>query len=133
MCFYPDFVTIQDLSTGQVKVIGREQAGLYLIPHPSSSTDSTTSQAYSHLFHDGSSSSQTVLWHKRLGHTSSNVLARTLNIPVTQCSNDVHNCTICPLAKQPRLPFPNSSTMSSSPFQLIHIDVWGPFHTPTYN
>ena len=36
VCFYPDFVTIQDLSSGQVKVIGREQAGLYLIPHSSS-------------------------------------------------------------------------------------------------
>ena len=36
VCFYPDFVTTQDLSSGQVKVIGREQAGLYLIPHSSS-------------------------------------------------------------------------------------------------
>ncbi|XP_069146882.1 uncharacterized protein [Solanum lycopersicum] len=80
-----------DLSRGRVKVIGREQAGLYLIPHPSSSTDCTTSQACSHLVHDGLSSSQTVLWHQRLGHTSSNVLARTLNLPVTQCSNEVHN------------------------------------------
>ncbi|XP_069152699.1 uncharacterized protein [Solanum lycopersicum] len=123
VCLYLNFVTIQDLSSGQVKEIGREQAGLYLIPHPSSSTDSTTSQAHSHLVHDGSSDSQTVLWHQRLDHTSSNVLARTLNLPVTQCSKEVHNFTICPLAKQPRLPFTNSSTISSSLFQLIHIDV----------
>ena len=36
VCLYLNFVTIQDLSSGQVKVIGREQAGLYLIPQSSS-------------------------------------------------------------------------------------------------
>ena len=37
------------------------------------------------------------------------------------------------MAKQHRLPFPNSTTVSTSSFQLLHIDVWGPFNTPTYD
>lgn len=40
-------------------------------------------------------------------------------------------CTICPLAKQHRLPFPHSTSMSSLPFQLLHVDIWGPFKIPT--
>lgn len=42
-------------------------------------------------------------------------------------------CHICPLAKQTRLPFPDSSIKSNTPFQLLHIDTWGPYHTTTYS
>ena len=37
VCFFPNFVTLQDLSNGQVKVIGREHDGLYILPNNSSS------------------------------------------------------------------------------------------------
>ena len=37
------------------------------------------------------------------------------------------------MEKQHRLPFPNGTTVSTSSFQLLHIDVWGPFNTPTYD
>ncbi|XP_075084919.1 uncharacterized protein LOC142168154 [Nicotiana tabacum] len=42
-------------------------------------------------------------------------------------------CSICPLARQARLPFPDSRSSSTSLFQLIHIDTWGPYHTQTYS
>lgn len=42
-------------------------------------------------------------------------------------------CTICPMARQQRLSFPDSSIHSSKPFQLVHVDTWGPYNTPTYN
>lgn len=37
------------------------------------------------------------------------------------------------MATQQRLPLPKSSIHSTSPFQLIHLDLWGPYHTQTYN
>lgn len=135
VCFFPDFVVIQDLSNGQVKEIGREHVGLYLMPNHTSPIQ-ITPQCSSHLAHGSISSStesQALLWHQKLGHTSSSILAHLLAVSPTQCSKDLHNCTICPLAKQHRLSFPNSNTVSTCSFQLLHIDVWGTFNTPTFD
>ena len=40
-------------------------------------------------------------------------------------------CTVFPLAKQKRLSFPFNNKMCDSPFDLVHMDVWGPFSVPT--
>lgn len=46
---------------------------------------------------------------------------------------DLPHCSICHQAKQTRQPFPSSSsTCYNAPFQLLHMDVWGPFHISTY-
>jgi len=42
-------------------------------------------------------------------------------------------CDICPRAKQHRLPFKSSSITSTQPFDLIHVDTWGPYHVKTAN
>lgn len=42
-------------------------------------------------------------------------------------------CEICPLARQTKLPFSVSSIKSKCIFDLIHIDTWGPYKSPTYN
>ena len=39
------------------------------------------------------------------------------------------HCVICPLAKQRRIAFPSFNHMAAALFDLIHCDVWGPFHT----
>ena len=41
---------------------------------------------------------------------------------------DVENfcCEVCELAKHKRVSFHVSNKISTSPFCLIHIDVWGP-------
>lgn len=36
------------------------------------------------------------------------------------------------MAWQPRLSFPVSSIKTTSPFELIHMDSWGPYSTPIY-
>jgi len=43
------------------------------------------------------------------------------------------SCEICPRAKQPRLTFPSRTTNSSHCFELIHVDIWGPFSIPSNN
>lgn len=40
--------------------------------------------------------------------------------------------TICPLAKQRKLPFISHNHLSLSPFDLIHCDIWGPYHVDAY-
>lgn len=42
-------------------------------------------------------------------------------------------CTICPLARQQRQPFPDSHIHTFVPFHLVHIAIWGPYNTQTYN
>ena len=37
------------------------------------------------------------------------------------------HCDICPLAKQQCLPFSSSSIHTLSHFELIHVDLWGPY------
>jgi hypothetical protein len=38
---------------------------------------------------------------------------------------------IYPLAKQTRLPFSSSSITTISPFDLIHVDIWGGYKVPS--
>ena len=65
-------------------------------------------------------------WHYRLGHLGNKclqTLAQT-NDPI-QFQREFH-CSVCPCAKQKRLPFPTSSTVYTKPFQLVSMDIWGP-------
>lgn len=42
-------------------------------------------------------------------------------------------CTVCPMPKQHRLPFPISHSHSAKAFDLIHSDICGPFALPSMN
>jgi len=75
------------------------------------------------------------LWHKCLGHPSPACLqlaSSLLPIPFSKNLILIHNCSICPKAKQTRLPFSLSTIKSHSPFNLLHYDIWGPHKTPTH-
>lgn len=73
-------------------------------------------------------------WHKRLGHAPYIVLQH-INSP--DISSTITNktklqaCDICHKAKQTRLPFPISTSITSAKFELIHADVWGPYSEPS--
>ncbi|KAJ9538691.1 hypothetical protein OSB04_031424 [Centaurea solstitialis] len=74
-------------------------------------------------------------WHRRLGHPSSDVLDALHSVLATNkhsLANNNDPCMVCPLAKQKRLPFVSLNNMSKEAFDLIHCDVWGPFHTHSY-
>ena len=43
----------------------------------------------------------------------------------------MHTYEICYKSKKQRLSFPVSITSSSKPFQLLHLDTWGPYKEPT--
>ena len=49
---------------------------------------------------------------------------------ITCCHNSVPSaltCEICVLAKMHTLPFNRRKIQSTHPFQLIHMDLWGPY------
>lgn len=39
-------------------------------------------------------------------------------------------CDVCIHAKQSRATFPNSLNKTTSVFELVHVDLWGPYRTP---
>lgn len=73
------------------------------------------------------------LWHLRLGHVSNDVLHHIPDISSTVVSDCNKQCPICPISKQTKLPFPVSSSRATLPFDLIHVDLWGPYASETHN
>ncbi|RVW15251.1 Retrovirus-related Pol polyprotein from transposon TNT 1-94 [Vitis vinifera] len=121
--------THHDHSQGKLIGMGRRQGNLYLL-------DSSVFRSISSVFVVDNNTSAHVnkLWHFRLGHPS-NVKLSVLKPHLQLQSNGNTNlsCSICPLAKQKRLPFDCHNNLSPSPFDLIHCDIWGPFHIPTHD
>lgn len=108
-------------------VLGKLDVGLYAVD----SKDSTGSS------HDTSvnlaAHEEAKLWHLRLGHLPFNKLhyANSMFSVNNCCPNNI--CLVCPKAKQARKPFPISNSMSSHCFDLLHVDVWGPYRVKTYD
>ncbi|XP_019230126.1 PREDICTED: uncharacterized protein LOC109211079 [Nicotiana attenuata] len=69
---------------------------------------------------------------RRLGHAPLKVLQKLHNLHELHLTDHQH-CTVCPIAKQSRLPFPLRTTCSTSIFDLVHADVWGPYRLPTHD
>ncbi|XP_055961065.1 uncharacterized protein LOC130015294 [Mercurialis annua] len=122
-----NYCFIQDLHTSKMIGLAKKIQGLYHLVKP---FIATTKMAAS-TFKTPIDSSQ--LWHFRLGHPS------TPRLKLLQASNPnitlpVNNhCDICHLAKQRKLPFPTSDTIVKNIFDVISVDIWGPFRTVSHN
>jgi hypothetical protein len=75
------------------------------------------------------------LWHQRFGHLGYSGLAQLakgqmvdgMGVQAVEFeAAGQHTCEPCVQAKLTRLPFPSSSSVSSRPMELIHMDVCGP-------
>ena len=120
--------------------MGEVHNGLYLLQKSTSRTTHSLSdhlsirKSFKSIFSSSvSTKDMSILWHFRLGHPSlsrMSVLQNVLPSFSTQCT-DV--CTICPLAKQKRLPFPSHNNLCNEHFSLINVDVWGPYSICTYD
>ncbi|CAL8990607.1 unnamed protein product [Prunus brigantina] len=118
---FPTFCVLQDLATGKMIGSGKQHGGLYYMS-PLQKTPVT--YQVSHPPH---------LWHMRLGHPSPSRLKLLSSfLPFSPLSFD-DNCSVCPMAKQTRLPFPLSSIKTHAPFNLLHCDIWGPHKVPTHS
>ncbi|KOM56062.1 hypothetical protein LR48_Vigan10g195400 [Vigna angularis] len=121
--FFSTHCVFQDLATGKTILTAKEQSGLYLLETNDQSTTNILSlQATSETW----ANSQIWLHHKRLGHPSFNVIKSLFPHLFTNESVESFNCDICQLSKHHRASYPISNKKSTSPFDLIHTDVWGP-------
>jgi hypothetical protein len=129
--FSGSFCCVQDLQSQKLIGTGRMENRLYILDElkvPVAAIVAATTTIDLSSFHLSSSSSSFYLWHSRLGHVSS---SRLIFLASTRALGnlktcDISDCSGCKLAKCFALPFNQSISVSSSPFDLIHSDVWGP-------
>ena len=121
--FHPDHFSIKEAVTKKVLLRGKAEGGLYPI-RPSLHQPSTQNkQAF------GVVKPSTSVWHSRLGHASSSVVHRVLsrhNLPFVQDESFKHICDSCQKGKSHQLPYPKSTSVSTSVLDLVFSDVWGP-------
>ncbi|KAK4406722.1 Retrovirus-related Pol polyprotein from transposon RE2 [Sesamum angolense] len=109
--FYPSYCVIQDLQTRRTIGTGHERGGLYFLD----TTPPVDARALS-------ASVSPLQWHSRLGHPSLPTLQKILPIDSARLE-----CESCELGKHHRASFPpRVEKRSSSPFTLVHSDIWGP-------
>ncbi|XP_059306495.1 uncharacterized protein LOC132057932 [Lycium ferocissimum] len=131
--------------------IGKLQNGLYKLLQASAPSSGDTSSSSLHVASQCNSSfpvpsslinpecnassamnKTEILWHNRLGHVPFVRMKDITQLPCRFSSKQSYICSICPLARQSRLPFPDSSIKTTNPFQLIYVDTWGPYSTLIY-
>ncbi|XP_049394780.1 uncharacterized protein LOC125859091 [Solanum stenotomum] len=122
-----------ELFSEKVKMIGREDEGLYILANKIDKKDVVLSARHSELSDKHIVQIDVQLLHKRLGHSSSSVLKKLLNLSLADITKSISNCTICPCAKQARSPFPISTSNSLNNFDLLHMDAWGPYKRSTFD
>lgn len=126
--FDPNDCVIQDLTKGSMIGRGRRVGNLYVLDAEESvSEDSISTSFVANSVIDAS------VWHQRLGHTSFehiDLLTDVLGISKHKNKGLIH-CDICQRAKQKKLPYPSRQNICSASFDLLHIDVWGPFSETT--
>ena len=143
LVFLSTLFFVQDFASWRTIRVGQQVDGLYLLQSGNLQQTSPIGLAESLANHKlnlafnpvsvaiASNCNLSSLWHFRLSHRSDyrlQALSHVFLFLQNSCNN---TCDICPLAKQKRLPFPFNNHMNNSAFDLLHMDVWGPYSTPT--
>lgn len=146
--FYGTHCVILDNETKELKGVGKAHQGLYylidhisgnvpeswlnaspqkvFVPDLTNSSCSSVASVDSHF----TEASELGKWHHRLGHASA---AKLKFIPCVQPFLNLPTkvCVTCPMSKFNKLPFPLSDSHAQKAFDLIHIDIWGPYRVYT--
>ncbi|XP_070011237.1 uncharacterized protein [Nicotiana sylvestris] len=83
--------------------------------------------------HTSTSNKVDLFWHQRLRHMHFHKIKSMIYLSDKISPKQSFLCSICPMARKQRLSFPESVIHSTVPLQLVHIDIWGPYNTKTYN
>ncbi|CAL1404860.1 unnamed protein product [Linum trigynum] len=128
LLFESNFCCIQDLISQQKIGSIQVDRGLYLLGSGAGGNQRNKHQAYG-----VNTNHESDLWHLRLGHLSLPRLQtiQKQNSSITFPSSS--HCEICNLSKQKRLPFPRSNSVCKEPFDMIHVDIWGPVNVVSHD
>jgi hypothetical protein len=129
--FSGSFCYVLDLQSQKLIGTGHRENGLYILDElkvlVATAAAATTIVDLS-SFCLSLSFSSFYFWHSRLGHVSSSRLRFLASTGALKNFKtcDISDCSGCKLAKFFALPFNQSISVSSSPFHLVHSDIWGP-------
>lgn len=145
--FYAGYCMIVDQDSSKLRGIGECRNGLYYLmnddmkvivdtlANPSYHTGFSAENAADYITYGWINSQEhgdMMLWHLRLGHTPfSKLSSMGLNIKPNPKPHTQPTCVTCPMAKLTKLPFLHSQSYTTYPFELIHIDTWGPYKVQT--
>ena len=120
--FLPSHCEFQEVTSGNRIGSAKELGGLYYFEDDNFENKQafTASCASSSLFRKN----EIMLWHFRLGHPNFQYLKHLF--PSLFRNKDVFQCEICQLAKHQHSSYLPQSYKPSTPFTMIHSDIWGP-------
>ncbi|KAG8660798.1 hypothetical protein MANES_02G195350v8 [Manihot esculenta] len=119
----PDKTTRKDLQTEEVLGEGRVIEDFYFVTRDSFNKQISCFSVAGCNEHDRHLA---MLWHARLGHVAHKRLKHVAGI--FKCDYADLICSVCPIAKQTRIPFSTSRISTKEVFDLLHVDLWGPYH-----
>jgi hypothetical protein len=124
VCYIQDRLTCHLIGTGPHCRDSHRLWELDWLHLPSAASTSPISSACA-----ASSTSSFAQWHHRLGHLFDPRLSALLRqglLGSVLGRESLDHCQGCRLGKHVQLPYPCSETVSQRPFDLVHLDVWGP-------
>nr|KYP54945.1 Retrovirus-related Pol polyprotein from transposon TNT 1-94 [Cajanus cajan] len=124
--FHSNSCILQDKKSGRTIGHAREWNGLYYMENLNLPIESHSLISESTI----TSKEKVQLIHCRLGHPSFRVIKLLFPSLFKNLNLESFHCEACELAKHKRVPFPISNKLSTSPFYLVHTDVWGPSNIP---
>ncbi|KAK2997578.1 hypothetical protein RJ639_026059 [Escallonia herrerae] len=110
---------LQDRTSKSPIGLGKMHRGVFMFQPLSTATVATVSESESYE-----------LWHRRMGHPSSQPLIHLPTVSVVSPSLQTI-CDVCCRVKHRRTVFPDSTSRAMDIFGLIHCDIWGPYLTGT--
>ena len=118
--FTDTICVLQDRSSKTLIGAGEERGGVYFF------RDVRVAEANRAVTSD-----DLLPWHRRLGHPAFSISSSlsTLSSVLNKASSSP--CDVCFRAKQTRDVFSDSINKTSKCFELIHVDVWGPYRVPS--
>lgn len=152
--FYPNFCLIQDCATRVLKGIGKHQAGLYYLVNDDLNQQKVTfmnkpinvngkpcvaTSLVDNLFRhklltnlcisEVGLVSKEALWHLRLGHVP---MSKIKSIVGGNKTSFEEVCLSYPMSKFFKLPFTLRHTKTQYTFEIVYMDIWGPYRVSTY-
>ncbi|KAJ4812579.1 Retroelement pol polyprotein-like [Rhynchospora pubera] len=119
--FTNELCVIQDRNMRMVTGVGELKDGVYYY-HQSTSAQ---------VFHTSGGSTYE-LWHRRMGHPSTQITSIFPDVEKNSSSTLKSVCDTCMRAKQTREVFPISLNKTLEPFELIHCDIWGAYRVASH-
>ncbi|KAK3036129.1 hypothetical protein RJ639_031710 [Escallonia herrerae] len=118
VAFSHDICVLQDRTLKSLIGLGKMHRGVFVFQPFSTATVAAVSESESYE-----------LWHRRMGHPSSQPLIHLPTVSVVSPSLKTI-CDVCCRAKHSRTVFPDSTSHAMDIFGLIHCDIWGPYLSP---